>query len=46
MAEIERYVRQPSNDLVKRIAEALSMEPTTYAAAWDRGRHAAETGEF
>ena len=46
LAEIERYVRQPSNDLVKRIAEALSMEPTTYAAAWDRGRHAAETGEF
>jgi len=46
LAEIERYARHPSSDLVKRIAEALSIDPAMYAAAWDRGRHAAEAGEL
>jgi transcriptional regulator with XRE-family HTH domain len=46
LAEIERYARQPSSDLVRRIAEALSVDPRTYTAAWDRGRRAVEAGDL
>jgi transcriptional regulator with XRE-family HTH domain len=46
LAEIERYLRRPSPEIIETAAAALGIDGATYATAWDRGRREAEAGEF